>query len=57
MTDDVPYVKLTLLPELATTVDGYTHMPLAIESWPPGLDVERLLEYALNAVREEVEDG
>lgn len=56
MTDDlppVPYVKLTLLPELATEEDGYSHCPLAIESWPPGLDVRRMLTYALTALDQE----
>lgn len=49
-----PYVKVSLMHEMAMTdEDGYTAMPMAIESWPPGLDVERLLRYVLKALEDE----
>ncbi len=57
MSERGPYVTLSLMPEMATTDEaGYTHMPLAIESWPPGLDVARLLRYALETLDQEGQD-
>jgi hypothetical protein len=42
-----PYVKLTLFTDMRTIdAEGWTHMPLAIESWPPGMNVRLLLEQA-----------
>jgi hypothetical protein len=49
--NDVPYVKLTFLPEMVSEdSDGYVSVPVAIESWPPGLDVRSLLTYAIAAL-------
>lgn len=53
-----PYVLLSLMPEMQTTdEEGYMHMPLAIESWPPGMDVVRLLKYALESLEREDDEA
>ena len=52
--NDLPYVKLTMLTDLgALGDDGYYHVPMAIESWPPGVDVPRILGLALASLQEE----
>jgi hypothetical protein len=50
----MPHVTLSLMPDLATEDgDGYMHMPLVIESWPEGLNVELILREALRMIEEE----
>ena len=54
---DVPYITLSLMTDLASLGDdGMYHCPMAIESWPPGLDVAKMLQLALNSLQEDIHD-
>jgi hypothetical protein len=49
----MPHVTLTLMADMVQEVGEFMHMPLVIESWPPGLNVEMVLAEALRMIREE----
>lgn len=55
--NELPYIKLTLLTDIGGLADdGYYHVPMAIESWPPGIKVQRILQLALTSLQEEAND-
>ena len=55
--NELPYIKLTLLTDIGGLADdGYYHVPMAIESWPPGIKVQRILQLALTSLQEDTRD-
>lgn len=54
---DYPYIKIVLMSDLMDhDEDGFTHIPIAIES-TPGLDVEKILRFTVESFDIEATNG
>jgi hypothetical protein len=54
---DYPYVRIVLMIDLAANdEEGFTHIPIAIES-TPGIDVEKILRYSLESYIRDKEES
>jgi hypothetical protein len=50
---DYPYIKVILMDDLLTNDDdGYSHVPVAVES-SPGLNVKKILQFTVESLERE----